>query len=163
MATEARATEARMEYAAFDQLAPAATAAMAALGKAVAQSGLDRSLIELIKVRGSQVNGCAYCLQFHLNAARRAKVPETKLGLVAVWRDAGVFSAREKAALAWTEALTHVTPAGVDDPTYNDVANEFTESELAFLTVAIATINAWNRIAMTYRFTPPIPQDEATG
>jgi AhpD family alkylhydroperoxidase len=161
------ATEARMEYAAFNQLAPAATAAMAALGKAVAESGLDRSLIELIKIRASQVNGCAYCLQFHLNAARRAKfgatILEAKLGLVAVWRDAGIFSAREEAALAWTEALTHVTPAGVDDPTYNDVAKEFTESELAFLTVAIATINAWNRIAMTYRFTPPIPQDEAAG
>jgi AhpD family alkylhydroperoxidase len=126
------------------------------------------SLIELIKIRGSQINGCAYCLQFHLNAARRAKITETKLGLVAVWRDAGIFSAREKAALAWTEALTHVTPAGVDDPTYNDAAKEFTESELASLTVAIATINAWNRIAMTYRFTPPIPpkevpQDEAVG
>jgi alkylhydroperoxidase family enzyme len=81
------------------------------------------------------------------------------MDLVAVWRDAGVFSARELAALAWTEALTHVTSAGVTEECYRDATKEFSESELAFLTAAIASINAWNRIAMAYRFTPPIPQD----
>ena len=155
------ATEARMEYAAFSQLAPNATAALTALGKAVIESGLDRSLIELIKIRASQVNSCAFCLQFHLNAARKLKLAQTKLDLVAVWRDAGIFSARERAALAWTEALTHVTPAGVSDEAYNHAAKEFTESELAFLTVAIGTINFWNRVAMSYRFSPPIPQEAA--
>ena len=93
------ATEARMEYAAFSQLAPNATAALTALGKAVIESGLDKSLIELIKIRASQVNGCAFCLQFHLNAARKFRLAQTKLDLVAVWRDAGIFSAREMAAL----------------------------------------------------------------
>jgi AhpD family alkylhydroperoxidase len=150
-----------MEYTAFSQLAPNATGALTALGKAVIESGLDRSLIELIKIRASQVNSCAFCLQFHLNAARKLKLAQTKLDLVAVWRDAGIFSARERAALAWTEALTHVTPAGVSDEAYNQAAKEFTESELAFLTVAIGTINAWNRIAMSCRFSPPIPQEAA--
>ncbi len=75
-------------------------------------SGLDKALTELIKIRASQINGCAFCVQFHLNLARKAGVPQTKLDLVAVWRDAGVFTAREMAALAWTEALTQVTTGG---------------------------------------------------
>ena len=91
----------------------------------------------------------------------RAKVSETKLDLVAVWRDAGIFSAKEMAALGWTEALTHMTPAGVIDAAYEDARNQFAESVLAFLTVAIGTINVWNRIAMAYRFTPPISQNES--
>jgi alkylhydroperoxidase family enzyme len=103
------------------------------------------------------MNGCGFCLQFHLNAARKANVSETKLDLLAVWRDAGVFHAREMAMIARTEALTHLTPAGVCDAAYNDVGKEVVEGELVFLTTSIAAINAWNRIAMAYRFTPPIP------
>jgi alkylhydroperoxidase family enzyme len=95
--------------------------------------------------------------------ARKAKVSQTKLDLIAVWRDAGVFSAREMAALAWTEALTQVTPAGISDEAYRGVGGELAESELVFLTVAVASINAWNRIAMAYRFSPPIPQDGVDG
>jgi len=108
-------SDARLEFDGFEKIAPEVRAALTALGKAVSASGLDRQLVELIKVRASQVNGCAYCLQFHLNFARKLGVAETKLGLVAVWRDAGIFSAKEKAALAWTEALTGVTPEGVSD------------------------------------------------
>src|ERR1700678_2152026 len=100
-------TSPRMEFAEFDQKAPAARAALSALSKAVDDSGLEKALTELIKIRASQVNGCAFCVQFHLNAARKAGVSQTKLDLVAVWRDTGVFSAHERAALAWTEALTH--------------------------------------------------------
>ena len=100
-------------------------------------------------------------MQYHLNAARKAKVLQTKLDLVAVWRDAAVFNSREMAALAWTEELTNVTPAGVTDGCYQLATKEFDENELPFLTAAIASINAWNRIAMAYRFTPPIPQDGA--
>ena len=152
------ATDARMEYAEFERIAPEARAALSALSKAVGDSGLDKGLTELIKIRASQVNGCAFCLQYHLNLARKAEVPQTKLDLVAIWRDAGVFSAKEMAALAWTETLNGVTPAGVSDDAYEAVRKEFSESELAFLTAAIASINAWNRIAMAFRFTPPIPR-----
>ena len=155
------ATEARMEFTGFTQIAPGATAALTALSKAVGDSGLDKALTELIKIRASQINGCAFCVQFHLNAARKAAVSQTKLDLVAVWREAGIFTAREKAALSWTEALTRVTPAGVTDDSYRDATKVFGESELVFLTAAIASINAWNRIVMAYRFTPPIPQDDA--
>ena len=152
------ATDARMELSDFERIAPEARAALSALSKAVGDSGLDKGLTELIKIRASQVNGCAFCLQYHLNLARKAEVPQTKLDLVAIWRDAGVFSAKEMAALAWTETLNGVTPAGVSDDAYEAVRKEFSESELAFLTAAIASINAWNRIAMAFRFTPPIPR-----
>jgi AhpD family alkylhydroperoxidase len=155
-------TEARIDYAAFSQLAPAATAALSALSKAVADAGLeklDKQLIELLKIRASQINGCAFCLQYHLNLARKANLSQTKLDLVAVWREAGIFNAVEIAALEWTEALTHVTPAGISDEVYERVRQEFSETELALLTSAVAGINAWNRIAIALRFTPPIPQD----
>ena len=150
--------EVRMELVDFSKAAPAVRSGLLAISKAVEDSGLEKTLIELIKIRASQVNGCAFCLQFHLNLAREAKVPQTKLDLVAVWREAGIFSAREMAALAWTEALTHVTPVGVSDEIYAEVQNEFDENELPFLTAAVVTINAWNRIAMAYRFTPPLSQ-----
>ena len=147
-----------MALSAFERIAPEARAALSALSKAVGDSGLDKGLTEVIKIRASQMNGCAFCLQYHLNLARKAQVPQTKLDLVAIWRDAGVFSAKEMAALAWTETLNGVTPAGVSDDAYEAVRKEFSESELAFLTAAIASINAWNRIAMAFRFTPPIPR-----
>jgi AhpD family alkylhydroperoxidase len=157
------ATDARIEFAEFEKIAPEARAALSALSKAVEDSGLENELIELLKVRASQVNGCAFCVQFHLNLARRAGVSQTKLDLVAVWRDAGVFSEREMAALAWTEGLTKVTPDGVGNEAYGAAERAFTKSELVFLTVAVASINAWNRIAMAFRFTPPIPQARARG
>jgi len=152
------ATDARMELSDFERIAPEARAALSALSKAVGDSGLDNGLTELIKIRASQMNGCAFCLQYHLNLARKAGVSQTKLDLVAIWRDAGVFSAAEMAAFAWTEALNGVTPEGVSDDAYDAVRKEFGESELAFLTAAVASINAWNRIAMAFRFTPPIPR-----
>ena len=157
-------TQARIDYAAFSQLAPAVTAALSALSKAVADAHLEKldpQLIELLKIRASQINGCVFCLQFHLNLARKANLSQTKLDLVAVWREAGIFTAVESAALEWTEALTLVTPAGVADEVYERVRQQFSETELALLTSTIAGINAWNRIAIALRFTPPIPQDSA--
>ena len=94
------ATDARIEFAEFEKIAPEVRAALTALSKAVGDSGFDKALIELIKIRASQINGCTFCVQFHLNLARKFGVPQTKLDLVAVWRDAGIFSARELAALA---------------------------------------------------------------
>ena len=156
------ADEARMEFDEFEKTAPDVRAAMTALGKAVTASGLDKTIVELIKIRSSQVNGCAYCLQYHLTFARKLGVPQTRLDLVAVWRDAGVFTPREMAALAWTEELAHVTPNGVSDEAFAAVSREFTRAEVVFLTSAIATINAWNRIAMALRFPPPLPREHPT-
>jgi AhpD family alkylhydroperoxidase len=156
------ATDARMEFAEFEKIAPEARAALTALSKAVGDSGFDKALIELIKIRASQINGCTFCVQFHLNLARKFGVPQTKLDLVAAWRDAGIFNAREMAALAWTEALTHVTPSGVADEDFAAARKEFGESELVFLTAAVASINAWNRIAMAFRFSPLLPQENAS-
>jgi len=119
--------DARMEFIGFSTLAPGVRTALSALSKAVDDSGLEKTLTELIKIRASQINGCAFCLQFHLNAARKAALSQTKLDLLAVWRDAGVFSKREMAALAWTESLTHVTPAGVASPPLQSLA-EFGQS-----------------------------------
>ena len=157
------AADVRMEFSEFEKIGPEARAALSALSKAVEDSGLEKGLIELLKIRASQVNGCAFCVQFHLNLARKAGVAQTKLDLVAVWRDAGVFSEREMAALAWTEELTKVTPNGVGNEAYGAAERAFTKSELVFLTVAVASINTWNRIAMAFRFTPPIPQERARG
>ena len=149
--------EAWMEYEAFNKLAPEAAAALRALGTAVDKSGLEKELTELIKVRASQVNGCAFCTQFHLTLARRNQVPGEKLDLVAVWHDAPNFSARERAALEWAEQLTEMPRGGPSEDAFAALRAQFSESEIAFLTAAIANINAWNRIAGGLRFTPPVP------
>ncbi|MFO1299596.1 MAG: carboxymuconolactone decarboxylase family protein [Burkholderiaceae bacterium] len=141
----------------FDEIAPAAVAALRALGKAVDESGLEKPLTELIKVRASQVNGCAFCIQYHLNVARKLGVEAPKLDLLAAWREAGVHSPRERAALAWTEALTRMDRHSVSDANWAQVQAQFTRSEIAFLTASIGAINAWNRIAGALHFAPPVP------
>jgi AhpD family alkylhydroperoxidase len=100
----------RVTYEDFVARAPAVAAALRELSKTAGEAGLDKRLVELIKVRASQINGCAFCVQFHINLARKLGVPVAKLDLVAVWREAGVFDARESAALAWTETLTRLGP-----------------------------------------------------
>ena len=157
-------TRARLDYEDFTKAAPAAYAALVALGKAVDDSGLAKELTELVKLRASQINGCAFCLQLHLNIARKLGMPNQKLDLVAAWREAGVFTEKEMAALAWTEILTDVARQGAADEAYAAVRRHFNETEALFLTVAIGTINQWNRIAVALRFTPPIPRrDKASG
>ncbi len=151
----------RVDYEAFKKIAPAVYTAMVALGKAVDESGLEKALTELIKIRASQINGCAFCIQFHLNTARRAGVPAEKLDLVAAWPEAGVYTPREMAALAWTEALTKMATAEVTDSLWAQLREQFSESEAVFLTVSIGTINQWNRMAGTLRFTPPVPKASA--
>lgn len=145
----------RIDYAGFQALAPAVTAALGALGKAVDQSGLDKSLTELIKVHASRLNGCAFCLQYHLNLARQLGVDEARLAQLDAWRKAPVYSPRERAALAWTEALTLQAQHAATDAAYSEVEQQFSTSEIAFLTAAIAAIQAWNRIAGALHFTPP--------
>ena len=148
----------RVDYNVFSKLAASAQAALLALGKAVDEAGLDKGLTELVKVRASQINGCAFCLQMHLDISRKLSLDPVKLGLVATWKDAGIFSEKEKAALAWTEALTDLTSHGAPDELYEFVCQHFSETELVFLTVTIGTINAWNRLGVGLRFAPQIAQ-----
>src|SRR5271170_3665894 len=106
---------ARLDYEEFTNTAPEAAKALFALGKAVDASGLAKDLTELVKLRASQINGCAFCIQFHLNRARQQGVAGEKLDLVAAWRDAGIYTPREMAALAWTEILTDVARQRASD------------------------------------------------
>jgi AhpD family alkylhydroperoxidase len=144
-----------MSYEQFSHAAAPAREALVALSRAAADSGLDKILIELVKLRASQINGCAFCLQLHLNMARKLGAPAEKLDLVAAWRDAGVFSEREKAALAWTEAMTTMSECA-REAAEGALMSQFSLSEAMFLTIAIGTINQWNRIAVALRFPPPI-------
>jgi AhpD family alkylhydroperoxidase len=148
-------SHARMEFAPFMKAAPDVIAALRALTKATVDAGLEKDLIELVKIRASQINGCAFCLQFHLNEARKMGMAAEKLDLVATWSEAGIYSEREQAALAWTETLTRVAD-GVSDEAYAAVGKAFSEKETMYLTAAIGNINAWNRIGVAFRFSPPI-------
>ena len=147
-------SHARSEYQDFKALAPDAYDAVFALARAAASAGIDKPLLELVKLRASQINGCAFCVQYHILQGESLGVPADKLNLVVVWREAPLFSARERAALAWTEALTLLT-AGVSDEVYAQASAEFSEKELAYLTSAVASINVWNRLGVGYRWTPP--------
>jgi AhpD family alkylhydroperoxidase len=146
-------SHARSEYEDFKRIAPDAYDLVLALGQAAGKAGLDKHLLELVKLRASQINGCAFCVQHHVLLSERIGVPVDKLHLVAVWREAPIFSARERAALAWTEALT-LLPDGVSDEVYSEATGEFSETELAYLTSAVASINVWNRFGAAYRWTP---------
>ena len=147
-------SHARQEYADFQRLAPDAYDTVVALGRLAAKAGIDKQLLELVKLRASQINGCVFCVQYHILQAENCGVPADKLNLVVVWREAPQFSSRERAALAWTEALTQLS-GGVSDEVYAEVNAEFSERELTYLTSAIAAINVWNRFGTAYRWTPP--------
>jgi AhpD family alkylhydroperoxidase len=153
----AKATEPRLNYKAFHEAIPEFATSMAAITHAVKKSGIEPDLLEMVKIRASQLNGCAFCIQFHLNDARKLNVPAEKLDLLAAWREAGLFSEREAAALEWTEQVTLMAQHHIDDEAFARVKAHFAERELALLTVTISQINAWNRIAAPFRFTPPIP------
>jgi AhpD family alkylhydroperoxidase len=125
--------------------------AMLALEAAVDQSGLERPLIDLVKVRASQINGCAYCIDMHTKDARAAGETEQRLYALDAWRETPFFSDRERAALEWTESITHVAETHVPDEVYERVQQQFNETELVSLTLAAVTINAWNRFAVAFR------------
>jgi len=146
----------RLSFPAFKEANPEIYAAISALS-AKASGGLEKDLVELVKLRASQLNGCAFCLQFHLTLARNANVPAAKLDLLAAWRDAGIFSAREQAALAWAEILTRLAGTSVGAADYAAVRREFSEKEIALLTASIGVINVWNRISTAFAFAPPLP------
>ncbi len=148
----------RMRAQEFYKLAPDVATALRNLGTAVEASGLDPAMLELMKLRASYINGCTFCVQHHLNIARKLEISQTRLDLVGVWREAGVFTPRECAALALTEALTARLPDGLPDELWSEVLAVFSADEAAFLCSAVANINAWNRIAIALRFAPPMPR-----
>lgn len=144
-------TEQRIDW---PRTAPDALIAMLTLERYVHTSSLEPSLRELVKLRASQINGCAYCVDMHAKDARAGGESQQRLDALAVWREAPFFSDRERAALAWTEALTLVSTSGAPDELYDAVRAHFSEQETVDLTFAIVTINAWNRLAISFR--PPV-------
>lgn len=131
--------------------APGAFAAMLGLEKYTRQSGLEHSLLELVKTRVSQINGCAYCLDMHTKDARAAGETEQRLYLLSAWRETRFFSPRERAALAWAEAVTQLGGHGVPDAVYDEARAQFDEKALVDLTLAVVAINGWNRLAIPFR------------
>src|SRR5579872_4077285 len=154
-------SHARSEHSQLRKIAPDIYDAVRALSRLAGKAGLDQQLVELVKIRASQINGCAFCVQYHILEAEKLGAPLDKLNLLVVWREATQFSARERAALAWTEALT-LLAGGVSDEVFAQASAEFSEKELAYLTSAIATINVWNRYGVAYRWTPPARQKDAS-
>jgi len=155
--SETATSNARIDYKVFQGIIPEMGTGMAAVSHALRKSGIEPELIELLKVRASQINGCAFCVQYHLNDARKLNIPAAKLDLLATWRESGIYSDREAAALDWAEHVTLLAQHHIDDEAYARVSAHFSEREVAFLTTAIGQINFWNRVAAPLRFTPPIP------
>jgi AhpD family alkylhydroperoxidase len=143
------------------KVAPEAYKAMANLESYIRQSGLEGSLLNLIKMRASQINGCAYCIDMHSKDARAAGETEQRLYELDAWREAPFYSERERAALAWTEAVTLVNQGQVPDDVYETVRKQFSEKELVDLTMAVVQINAWNRFAISFRAVPGTYQPTA--
>jgi len=135
---------------------PAAYKAVAALQTYVDQSGLDAKLRELIKIRASQINGCAFCLAMHTRDARKLGETDERMHLLNAWREASIYTPHEQAALAWTEAVTRITNGHVPDEVYEQVRKQFSEKEIVDLTAAVVAINTWNRIAIAFRMPPQV-------
>lgn len=138
------------------QAAPEAAQAMRALSGYVKTSGLEPSLYELINMRVSQINGCAFCLAMHAADARRHGETETRLHLLPAWRESPLYTERERAALAWAEALTRIGPEGVPDALYDETRRHFSEEEMVKLSLTITVINSWNRLMIGFRVPPQV-------
>lgn len=138
----------------YSKLSPGGYRAMLALNAFVESCGLEHSLLELVKTRASQINGCAFCLDMHTIDARAAGETEQRLYVLSAWREAPFYTPRERAALAWTEAVTLVGETHVPDAVYEEVRAHFSDEEIVNLTWAIVTINGWNRIAVAFRALP---------
>jgi AhpD family alkylhydroperoxidase len=132
--------------------------AILALQRQVETSGLEHSLLELVKIRASQINGCAYCLDMHTKDARALGETEQRIYALSAWRETPFFSDRERAALEWAEAVTRVSESQVPDAVYEAVTPHFTEAELVALTFAVVAINSWNRLAISFRAVPGVYQ-----
>jgi len=144
-----------------NRIAPDGYKAMSGLQAYVNGCGLEASLLELVKIRASQINGCAFCLAMHTNDARKLGESDERMHLLNAWEEAPVYTPRERAALAWTEAVTLVTNGHVPDAIYDEARKNFSEKELVDLTYAVMTINAWNRIAIAFRKQPRVTRASA--
>ncbi|ASP85537.1 carboxymuconolactone decarboxylase family protein [Sinorhizobium meliloti] len=140
----------------FAKAAPDAYKAVAALDSYVKGSGIEPRLIHLIKLRASQINGCAYCVDMHTKEARHSGLSQQWINLVCVWRESPHFDERERAVLGWTEALTNVAETRAPDDAYEALKAHFNEEEMTKITVAIGAINVWNRLCVGFRALPPI-------
>jgi AhpD family alkylhydroperoxidase len=145
----------------YSKASPAAYRAMFGLERYIRGCGLEASLLELVKMRASQINGCAFCLDMHSKDARAAGETEQRLYLLNAWREAPFYTDRERAALAWTEAMTLVADGHVPDEVYNEVRGHFSEKELVDLSLAVVAINGWNRLAIGFRSEPGAYQPAA--
>jgi AhpD family alkylhydroperoxidase len=138
----------------FYKAAPDAMRPMVELQQTVDQCGLEPALLDLVKVRASQINGCAYCIDMHTQDARARGETEQRLYALSVWRETPFFSARERAVLAWTEAVTLIAESHAPEAVYEEVRAQFSEEELVKLTLAVVAINGWNRLAIGFRSVP---------
>jgi len=138
----------------FHKVSPAAVNAMLALQSYVNGCGLEHSLLELVKLRASQINDCAYCIDMHTKDARAAGETEQRLYLLSAWRESPLYSDRERAALQWTESLTLLSETNVPDEDYAAARAHFSEEELVNLSMAIVAINGWNRLCVGFRRLP---------
>ena len=138
----------------FYRANPLAIKALLALEERIARSGLEKPLVELVRLRASQINGCAYCVDLHTADARKAGETDRRLATVVVWRETPFFTDRERAAFEWTEALTLITQQHAPDAVWEAVKPHFSEAELVDLTLLINAINSWNRFAIAFRKTP---------
>jgi AhpD family alkylhydroperoxidase len=143
--------EARFNYA---KVAPEIYKAMDALDQYLGNCGLDELLLNLVRLRASQINGCAYCIDMHWKDLRAINETEQRLYSLDAWRECSYYSDRERAALAWTEAVTLITDGHAPDAICEEVRQHFSEKELSDLTLAVATINAWNRLSISARLVP---------
>ena len=138
----------------FRQTAPGAMQTMLALQSYVNNSGLPKSLLELVKIRASQINACAYCLDMHTKDARANSESEQRIYALNAWRETPFFNDRERAALAWTESLTQLTEGHVPDAVFEEVRRHFSDEEIVNLSMAAVAINSWNRLLTAFRAVP---------
>jgi len=144
------------------QAAPAVMKAMAALDNQIGRSGLDPCLVELIRIRVSQINGCAFCLHQHAREACAHGESADRIYLLDAWRESSLYSDRERAALAWAEAVTTLAPGHVPDAVYEEARGQFSEEALVQLTLLVTTVNAWNRFAISFRSVHPVKRHQVS-
>lgn len=145
--------EPRLRYA---EVAPGAREAVVRVETYIQSCGLERGLIELVKLRASQINHCAFCMDMHAKDARRHGESNQRLDVLAAWRESSVYTPRERAALAWTEALTSLPDAGAPDALFDGLGVHFSDKEIVDLTVLVGLINLWNRIGVGFRLQHPV-------
>ncbi len=143
------------------QVAPDAIKGMVAVETAIGKSGLEHGLLELVRLRASQINGCGFCIYMHVKDALKQGETDIRLHLVSAWRESPLFTARERAALNWTETLTRVADSGAPDEDYEQLRQHFNETEIAYLTVLIGAINVWNRVQIGLRALHPVEDTKA--